>query len=91
MLNFIVCNSTVWTFNCVETNDWCLIQLFMIHNNTLNHLPVYKQVMLSRITSVNSSTWNYLTMYLNWINGIRSQYLTMYNQWIELNRIISVK
>ena len=28
MLNWIVWNRTVWSFNCVKTNDRCLIELF---------------------------------------------------------------
>ena len=38
MLNWIVRNRTVWSFNCVLTNDWYLIKLFVIHINTWNHL-----------------------------------------------------
>ena len=43
MLDWIVWNKTVWSFNCVETNDWCLIELLVIHGNTWNHLTVCKQ------------------------------------------------
>ena len=28
--------------NWVQTNDWCLIELLVIHSNTLNHLIVCK-------------------------------------------------
>ena len=29
MLNLIVRNRTVWSSNCVQTNDWCLIETIM--------------------------------------------------------------
>ena len=37
-LNWIAWNRTVWSFNCVKTNDWCLIELLVIHHNTWNYL-----------------------------------------------------
>ena len=43
MLNWIVRNRIASPVNCVQTNDWCLIELLVIDNNTLNHLTVYKQ------------------------------------------------
>ena len=33
-------NRTVWPFYCVKTNDWRLIELLVIHNNTWNHLTL---------------------------------------------------
>ena len=35
-------NRTVWSFNCVQTNDWCLIELLARHSNNWNHLTVCK-------------------------------------------------
>ena len=28
------------SFNCVETNDWCLIEILVIHSNTWNQLTL---------------------------------------------------
>ena len=28
----------IWLFNCVQTNDWCLIELSVINSNTWKHL-----------------------------------------------------
>ena len=38
MLKWIVRNRTVWSFNCVQTNDWYLNELLVIHSNTWTHL-----------------------------------------------------
>ena len=43
MLKWIVRNRTVWSFTCAQTNDWCLIELLRIHDNTWNNLTVYKK------------------------------------------------
>ena len=42
MLNWIIWNRTVWPFNCVLSNEWCLIELLIIHSNTWNHLTMCK-------------------------------------------------
>ena len=34
--NLIVWNRTVWSFNCVLTNEWFLIELLVVHNNACN-------------------------------------------------------
>ena len=34
MLNWIVGNRTDLTFNCVQANDWCLIEFLVIHSNS---------------------------------------------------------
>ena len=36
---------TVWPFKCVQTNDWCIIDLIVIHSNTWNHSTVYKWIL----------------------------------------------
>ena len=41
MLSWIAWNRTVWPFNCAQTNDWCLIELFVIHSNTWLTLLTY--------------------------------------------------
>ena len=38
-LNFFL-NKTAWSFNCVQTNDWRLIELLMIRSNTWDHLTL---------------------------------------------------
>ena len=40
MFNWIIRNTTVWSFNCAQTNNWCLIELSVINNNTSNHLTL---------------------------------------------------
>ena len=52
MLNWIIRNRTVWLFNCIKANDWCLVELLLINNNTWNHLTGCKR-MLNRIISVH--------------------------------------
>ena len=49
MLNWIVINRTVWSFNCVLTNDWFLIELLVIHSNTWNLLTLLTYVYKSYI------------------------------------------
>ena len=46
MLNWTVWIWTAWSFNYVWTNDWCLIELLVIHSNTSNHLTVCKRMCL---------------------------------------------
>ena len=36
--NWIVWNRIIWSFNFVLTNDWCLIELLVIHSNIWNYL-----------------------------------------------------
>ena len=36
-----------WFFNCEETNDWCLIELFVIHGNVWNHSTFLTYVKLN--------------------------------------------
>ena len=57
MLNWIVWNRTVLTFNCVWINDWYLIEILVIHSNTWNHLTL--------MTEENSL--NILTVFLFYI------------------------
>ena len=38
--NWMVWYRTVWSFNCVLTNDWCLIELLVIHSNTIELLEI---------------------------------------------------
>ena len=42
MLYWIVWNRTVWSFNCVLTNSWYLIELLVLNINTWKHLTVCK-------------------------------------------------
>ena len=40
MIDWIVSNKTVWSFECVWTNEWCLIELLVIYSNTWKHLTL---------------------------------------------------
>ena len=42
MQNWFVRNRNVWLFNCVLTNDSCLIELLVIHRNTWNSIKLSK-------------------------------------------------
>ena len=44
MLSWMVRNRTVWSFYCVETNEWHLFELLVICSNTWEHLTVGKQM-----------------------------------------------
>ena len=35
MLNWIAYNRNVWSFDCVQTNDWYLIELFLMFINNI--------------------------------------------------------
>ena len=54
MLNWIAWNKTIWSFNCVQTDDWCLIKLYMLNSNTCKHLSGCKQVI--------DGKWSYLRL-----------------------------
>ena len=47
MLNWIVWNRTVWSFNSVK-KDWSLVELIVLNSNTWKHLTVYKQMINSK-------------------------------------------
>ena len=40
MKNWIIRNRTVWSIHGVQTNDWCKIELYVIHDNTNIHLDL---------------------------------------------------
>ena len=42
MLHWIFWNRTVLSFNCVCTNEWCLIQLLVIRSSILNRFEICK-------------------------------------------------
>ena len=78
MPNWIVWNRTVWLFNCV--NKWCLIELFVIHNNTENYLTlltnnIYLIYMYKPDLALNNLQWlichkikpHQSVIYLQWI------------------------
>ena len=44
MLNWIAWNRTAWSFN----NDWSLIELLVLNNNTWKQLTEYKQMINSK-------------------------------------------
>ena len=52
MLKWIVRNRTVWLFNWVKTNNWCLIELLLIHKNTWNHFTVRKRMSLGSFKNI---------------------------------------
>ena len=64
MLNKIVWKRTVFTFNYVWINGWCLIELLEIHSNTWSHLTL-----LTKLNSLKLEGFWYLNcvLMLKWI------------------------
>ena len=58
MLNWIFIKLTVWSFNCVLTNDWYLMELCEIHSNTYKHFNVCKQI---ELLVLDYNNWHHLT------------------------------
>ena len=69
VLIWIVWNRTVLTFNFEWINDWCLIELLMIHRNTWNHLSSLNSLRLDCFWHLN---W---VLMLNWIVWNRIVYM----------------
>ena len=44
ILNWIAWNRTVWSFNCVETNDGYLIKMVVLNSSSWKYLTVCKQM-----------------------------------------------
>ena len=52
MLNRIVWNRTVCSFNYVQTNDWYLNEFLVMHSNTWNHLTICQRMSLGLLKNV---------------------------------------
>ena len=89
-LNQIVRNRTLWQFNCVQTNDWCLIELLVIDSNTWSNLTV-KWWMNNKIFGTIQLCANILALAHLKIRLHTNYWLTnnMYNYWTVCKQMSS--